>query len=68
MPQTILFTMDEEILEHVAQHDLALEADLQLEDQIYQEESQERPSTADDGEINSEVSSTSRSADGESTM
>lgn len=45
--QTILFTMDDEILEMVSQNDQAFEADVVMEDDW--EEEDERPRTADDG-------------------
>ena len=56
-PQTILFTMDEEILEAVSRYDGVFESDLllELEDDIGEDEV-ERPVTADKGEA--EVSQT----------
>ena len=44
--QTILFTMDEQILEAVSQHDEAYEGEMLDEDEPFDVE---RPTTADDG-------------------
>ena len=60
--QTILFTVDEEILDRVADNDQAFEADVMLEQELFDdivEEEQERPSTADSGLNNSDVRCTS---------
>ena len=59
--QTILFTVDEEILDRVADNDQAFEADVMLEQEFEDivEEEQERPSTADSGHNNSDVRCTS---------
>lgn len=46
--QTILFTMDEDILEHVSHFDLEYEEELAFEDDS--NEDSERPSTADQGD------------------
>ena len=48
--QTILFTMDDEILEAVSHFDQAFEADIVMDD--VDEEEDERPRTADEGEVN----------------
>ena len=48
--KTILFTMDEEILEAVAQYDQTYDGDEQDEDELLRSCYFERPSTADLGE------------------
>lgn len=53
--QTILFTMDENILERVSQYDQSFEAELLMDEEGYEEETYERPSTADKGEIDQGV-------------
>ena len=45
--QTILFTMDDQILESVSQNDEAYEGEMLDEDEAFDVE---RPTTADDGE------------------
>ena len=48
--QTILFTMDEEILEAMAQYDQTYDGDEEDEDELLRSCYFERPSTADLGE------------------
>lgn len=45
--QTILFTMDEEILETMAQYDQTYDGDVETEDELLRSCYFERPSTAD---------------------
>ena len=63
--QTILFTVDEDILERVADNDQAFEADLlmELEDDDVIEEEQERPKTADRGTDDADVGLTFATTD-----